>query len=179
MDLGARVLSIMAIGLKLDPNTFVFAYEKMGTSLGGCQLRYNYYPMIPDINKVKPRQIRCGEHTDYGGITLLIQDDAGGLEVSNIKYNGQFVPATPIKGTILVNIADLMQRWTSDKLKSTVHRVVIPEVEIKRRVPRRSLVFFVDPDTDAPITCLDGSNKYPPITSGEWIKGKLFATYKY
>lgn len=56
----------------------------MGTSVGGCQLRYNYYPMIPDINKVKPGQIRCGEHTDYGGITLLIQDDAGGLEVGKI-----------------------------------------------------------------------------------------------
>ena len=53
----------------------------MGTSLGGAQLRYNYYPLIPDINKVKPGQIRCGEHADYGGITLLIQDDAGGLEV--------------------------------------------------------------------------------------------------
>lgn len=60
-----------------------------------------------------------------------------------------------------------------------VHRVLIPEVEIKRRAPRRSLVFFVDPDQSALITCLDGSNKYPPITSGEWIKGKLFATYKY
>ena len=60
-----------------------------------------------------------------------------------------------------------------------VHRVLIPEVEIKRRVPRRSLVFFVDPDPSTLITCLDGSNKYPPITSGEWIKGKLYATYKY
>ena len=60
-----------------------------------------------------------------------------------------------------------------------VHRVLIPEAEIKRRAPRRSLVFFVDPDPRALITCLDGSNKYPPITSGEWIKGKLLATYKY
>lgn len=53
----------------------------MGSSAGGTQLRYNYYPVIPDISKVKPGQIRCGEHTDYGGITLLIQDDVGGLEV--------------------------------------------------------------------------------------------------
>ena len=48
--------------------------------MGGAQLRYNYYPMV-DISQVKPGQIRCGEHTDYGGITLLIQDDVGGLEV--------------------------------------------------------------------------------------------------
>ena len=52
-----------------------------GTSEGGSQLRYNYYPMISDLSKIKPGQIRCGEHTDYGGITLLIQDDVGGLEV--------------------------------------------------------------------------------------------------
>lgn len=64
-----------------EPNKFAFAYEKMGTSSGGTQLRYNYYPMIADISKVKPGQVRCGEHTDYGGITLLIQDDVGGLEV--------------------------------------------------------------------------------------------------
>ena len=53
----------------------------MGTSLGGTRIRFNYYPVIPDISKVKPGQIRCGEHNDYGGITLLIQDDVGGLEV--------------------------------------------------------------------------------------------------
>jgi len=176
-SLGLRVLSVMAIGLQLKPDVFAYAYQKIGKPLGGAQLRYNYYPMIPDVTKVKPGQIRCGEHTDYGGITLLIQDDVGGLEVTNV--DGQFVPATPMKGTVLVNIADLMQMWTADKLKSTVHRVLIPEVEIKRRVPRRSLVFFVDPDESAQISCMDGSNKYPPVTSGQWIKNKLQATYKY
>ena len=64
-----------------DPDTFSFAWQKTGTSEGGSQLRYNYYPMISDLSKIKPGQIRCGEHTDYGGITLLIQDDVGGLEV--------------------------------------------------------------------------------------------------
>ena len=53
----------------------------MGNFSGGARFRYNYYPMIADISKVKPGQVRCGEHTDYGGITLLIQDDVGGLEV--------------------------------------------------------------------------------------------------
>ena len=60
-----------------------------------------------------------------------------------------------------------------------VHRVLIPEDEIRRRVPRRSLVFFVDPDHEAVITCLDRSNKYPPITSKDWISKKLEGTYKY
>ena len=67
--------------IKQEPDSFAYAYEKRGTLLGGTQLRSNYYPMIADISKVKPGQIRCGEHTDYGGIALLIQDDAGGLEV--------------------------------------------------------------------------------------------------
>ncbi|XP_068744920.1 uncharacterized protein [Montipora capricornis] len=177
-DLSTRVLSCMAIGLQMKPDAFAYAYKNKGTSLGGTQLRFNYYPVIKDISKVKPGQIRCGEHTDYGGITLLIQDDVGGLEVTNV--DGHFISATPMRGTVLVNIADLMQRWTADKLKSTVHRVLIPEVEIKRRVPRRSLVFFVDPDPDALISCImDGSSKYPPITAGDWIKKKLLATYKY
>ena len=70
--------------MEQKPNAFEYAYQNMGTSLGGTQLRYNYYPMIEDISKVKPGQIRCGEHTDYGGITLLIQDDVGGLEVKSI-----------------------------------------------------------------------------------------------
>lgn len=176
-DLGSRILSVMAIGLQMDPDTFEHAFQKRGTAKGGAQLRYNYYPMIKDSSQIKPGQIRCGEHTDYGGITLLIQDDVGGLEVTNV--NGQFVPALPMKGTVLVNIDDLMQRWTADIYKSVVHRVLIPEGELKRRVPRRSLVLFYDPDDDIMITCLDGSNKYPPIRARDWIYHQLHSTYKF
>ena len=57
----------------------------MGTSKGAAQLRYNFYPKIEDLSKVKPGQIRCGEHTDYGAITVLFQDDIGGLEVSKVE----------------------------------------------------------------------------------------------
>ena len=64
-----------------DPDTFAFAWQKTGTSEGCTQLRYNYYPMISDLSRIKPGQIRAGEHSDYGGITLLLQDDVGGLEV--------------------------------------------------------------------------------------------------
>ena len=52
----------------------------MGRPGGGARLRSLFYPLV-DVNKIKPGQIRCGEHTDYGGITLLLQDDVGGLEV--------------------------------------------------------------------------------------------------
>ena len=68
-----------------NPDAFAFAGQKTGTSEGGTQLRYNYYPMISDLSKIKPGQIRCGEHTDYGGITLLFQDDVGGMEVRDRK----------------------------------------------------------------------------------------------
>ena len=60
-----------------------------------------------------------------------------------------------------------------------VHRVLIPEGELKRRVPRRSLVLFYDPDDDIMITCLDGSNKYPPIRARDWIYHQLHSTYKF
>ena len=54
----------------------------MGTSEGATQLRYNFYPKVEELKQVKTDQIRCGEHTDYGAITVLFQDSIGGLEVS-------------------------------------------------------------------------------------------------
>ncbi|KAJ7340037.1 hypothetical protein OS493_002759, partial [Desmophyllum pertusum] len=80
-------------------------------------LRLLYYPPLPEESNIKPGQVRCGEHSDYGTITLLFQDDIGGLEV--LPVNGKYSPARPIAGTVLVNIGDLMQRWTADKLIST------------------------------------------------------------
>lgn len=68
--------------------------------------------------------MRAGEHTDYGSITLLFQDSRGGLQVKS--PSGQFVDATPIEGTVVVNAGDLLARWSNDTIKSTLHRVVEP-----------------------------------------------------
>jgi len=116
--LSLRVLYAIAIGLDVDPNTFYYAFQNTGTRKGGTQMRFNYYPQLEDTTQVKPGQLRCGEHTDYGALTLLFQDQCGGLEV--LSPEGDYMPATPIKGSIIVNIADIMQRWTSDKLISAV-----------------------------------------------------------
>lgn len=175
--LGDRVLCAMALGLGLPADTFKSHYKDVGTQWGTALLRFNYYPRITDFEHIKPGQIRCGEHTDYGGITLLFQDDAGGLEVVNREK--KFVSATPIPGTIIVNIADLMQRWTADKFVSTVHRVIIPEEELKRCTPRRSVAFFYDPDWKAKISCLDGSNKYPSIKCGKYVSQVMKGTFSF
>lgn len=67
-----------------EPDVFTRTYTLMGKSGGGTQLRFNYFPRITDNIEVKTNQIRFGEHTDYGAITLLFQDEAGGLEVRKI-----------------------------------------------------------------------------------------------
>lgn len=174
---GDRVLSVMALGLGLPADTFKKYYKDVGTEAGTALLRFNYYPRITDIGQIKPGQIRCGEHTDYGGITLLFQDDAGGLEVVN--RDKKFVSATPLPGTIIVNIADLMQRWTADKFVSTVHRVIIPNGELKQKTPRRSIAFFYDPDWKARIACLDGSNKYPSIKCGKYVTQVMSGSFSF
>ncbi|XP_032242335.2 proline hydroxylase buaE [Nematostella vectensis] len=172
--LSRQVLSVMAIGLGMDQRIFSEFFEHMGELEGGTVIRLNYYPALDQETIIKPSQMRCGAHTDFGAITLLIQDDIGGLEVQT--RDGSYVQATPIKGTIIVNIGDLMQRWTSDRLKSNFHRVHVPE-EPQRKVARKSVVFFCIPDKKALIKCLDGSDKYPPIKSGEYIADLALKSY--
>ncbi|XP_002740773.3 uncharacterized protein LOC100371184, partial [Saccoglossus kowalevskii] len=116
-ELSNQMLEIMARGLEIeDPLLFVKAHNGIGSPANDTALRTLWYPPIPN-DEIKPNQIRCGEHSDYGSVTLLFQDDVGGLQIKNI--DGTFVDAKPLEGSILVNIGDLMQRWTSDKLVST------------------------------------------------------------
>jgi len=77
-----------------------------------------------EVFRINPGQVRAGEHSDYGSITLLFQDSRGGLQVKS--PNGHFVDATPIEGTVVVNAGDLLARWANDSIKSTIHRVVEP-----------------------------------------------------
>ncbi|XP_072242463.1 uncharacterized protein [Leuresthes tenuis] len=170
-ELSLRVLRVMALGLALDPDVFLRAHSLIGTDVNGTTLRSLYYPPV-NCEKAKEGQLRCGEHSDYGSITLLFQSSEG-LQVCN--RSGEFISAPAIPGAILVNIADLMQRWTSDQLISVRHRVLLPPVGDSST--RQSLAFFVHPDDEALITCFDGSNKYPPVTSGAYLVERLSETY--
>ncbi|XP_029909350.1 UPF0676 protein C1494.01-like [Myripristis murdjan] len=171
-ELCLRVLRVMAHSLDLDPEVFLSTHRLIGSEENDTTLRSLYYPPV-NREKVKEGQLRCGEHSDYGSITLLFQSHEGGLQV--LSRSGEYVSAPSIPGTVLVNIADLMQRWTSDLFVSSVHRVLLPPAGDCST--RQSLAFFVHPDTDVLITCIDGSNKYPPVKSGDYLIERFNDSY--
>ncbi|XP_043938349.1 2-oxoglutarate-dependent dioxygenase htyE-like [Protopterus annectens] len=171
-QLSLRILNIIALGLGLNASDFVSQHKLMSTNKNMTTLRSLYYPPI-DKSTVKKGQTRCGEHSDYGTITLLFQDSSGGLEV--MHRTGEYIYSPPIPGAVLVNIGDLMQRWTSDLLISTKHRVMLPSDD--KNIIRQSVAFFVHPDDDTVITSCDGSNKYPPITAKNYVLERFNDTY--
>lgn len=132
---------------------------------GALQTRTIYFPIIEDNWKVAFDQARLGEHTDWGTFTLDFQDNSGGLEVQG--PDGKFVAADPIPGTCVLTPSALLQRWTSDEIKASVHRVLVPNDERRKKV-RQALIFFVNSDSDAQVKCLDGADKYPAIISRDY-----------
>lgn len=173
--LALRICDALSLSLGLDKDFFRKAHTMVGSNGNETSLRTLYYPALSTDKVIKPGQIRCGEHTDYGTITLLYQDASGGLEVK-VPEKG-YVPAHPVPGTILINIGSLMQRWTADDLHATEHRVVIPEEEVTKRQCRQSMAFFVLPDNEAVVRCTDGSDKYKPVTCMEYLMSRIEPTY--
>lgn len=123
---------------------------------------------------------RAGPHTDYGTITLLVQDSVGGLQLLD-RISGRWVDAPPIEGTVVCNTADLMMRWTNDKLPSTLHRVVGPDAAdfAAAAKSRYSIIYFVNPNKGTVIeNLLDGvAPRYPPVTSRDYLVSRLSATF--
>lgn len=118
--LHVEVMRAIAVGMDLDP-----AFFDGFVDVGDNTLRLLHYPAVKkEVFKINPGQVRAGEHSDYGSITLLFQDSRGGLQVKS--PNGQFVDATPVPDTCVVNAGDLLARWSNDTIKSTIHRVVEP-----------------------------------------------------
>ncbi|XP_018977738.1 2-oxoglutarate-dependent dioxygenase htyE-like isoform X2 [Cyprinus carpio] len=171
-ELSLRVLRLMALGLGLEAEVFLSAHKHIGSDVNGTTLRSLYYPPV-NSRCVKGNQLRCGEHSDYGSITLVFQSPEGGLQVLNRA--GEYISAPSIPGTVLINIADLMQRWTSDVYVSAVHRVLLPPAGDSGT--RQSLAFFVQPDDEAIISCCDGSDKYPPVKSVDYLLSRFKDSY--
>lgn len=123
------------------------------------QLRLLHYMPAPRSVIESDGHARIIPHTDFGLCTLLFQDSVGGLEVDPFHTNN-FVPATPIRGTCVINVADLLQRLSNDRLRSTMHRVTSPKLSEEKlselgedaMLPARySTAFFVHPSADVDI----------------------------
>jgi isopenicillin N synthase-like dioxygenase len=137
-------------------------------------LRMNNYALPPGELELDGDLTGMGAHTDYGIVTVLWADRVAGLQV--LGGDGAWHEVMPAEGALLINLGDLMARWTNDRWMSTLHRVKPPIVDgaIQRR---RSAAFFHDGNVDAVIstlpTCVGDGSPYPPITIGQHIQAKL------
>ena len=162
-DLAARVMRAFAAALALPEDYFdPFIANPISA------LRALHYPATVDVPLA--RQQRAGAHTDYGSLTILLpQPGSQGLQV---QQGADWVDVPAPTGAFVINIGDLMARWTADRWVSTLHRVVA----IPGQPARQSLAYFHQPDWDAEIVPLDGSDTYPAVRSGPYLMGKFQAT---
>jgi isopenicillin N synthase-like dioxygenase len=164
MSLGLRLLEYIALGLDQNPNTIHRKYRK---PLGRGQLVY--YPPISD-DELANNAYSAAPHTDFGVLTILLQDSLGGLQAKH--QNGQWIDLPPIDGSLVCNVGDLLERWTGGRLPSTIHRVLNSSGKERLSIP-----IFCDPDSDAWIDPEDFSvspNQSSPssVRAGDYISGK-------
>ena len=170
--LALDMLRVFALALDMPENFF----DKAMTERHRSALRFLNYPA--QDKPPLPGQVRAGAHTDYGTLTILLQDGTGGLQVKHgEKGEWHHAPYTP--GTFLVNIGDLMQRWTNDKWVSTVHRVVNPVGQEDITTARRqSIAFFQNIDPDHLVSCIPSCTsptnppKYADILAWDHLMSK-------
>ena len=169
-SLAASLMRIFALALGLPEGFFDARIDKHIS-----RLRVRNYP----AQRVAPApgQIRAGAHSDYGSLTILATEDKpGGLQVCNAA--GEWVDVPIVDDCLIVNIGDLLARWTNDTWVSTLHRVVNPPAGAGAESRRQSLVFFHNPNHDAVIESLvpGAPAKYPRTTSGEHLRQLFTAT---
>jgi isopenicillin N synthase-like dioxygenase len=165
---GKALLSAIALYLNLPQNFFDEQVEE-----GNSILRAIHYPPITQEPK---SAIRAEQHEDINLITLLVGASADGLQI--LTRQGEWVPVTALPGQIVVNVGDMLQRLTNNRLRSTTHRVVNPPRELWH-TSRFSIPFFLHPKSNVSLACLDSciSEKspkaYKDTTAGDYLDERL------
>ncbi len=168
--LAAHLMRGFALGLDLPEDFFLRSCERPLS-----RASFVYYPPQPD--SAGADQFGVGPHTDFGVLTVLGQDDIGGLQVQDPA--GRWVAAPPIADTLVVNVGDLLARWTNDAYRSTPHRVVNASGR-----ERLSLVLAFDPE---PQTMIDPravfgealQTPHEPITCGDYLEQRFARAFAY
>jgi isopenicillin N synthase-like dioxygenase len=165
---GTFLLRAIALYLGLDEYYFDKPVHE-----GNSILRAIHYPPITS----EPQSaIRAEQHEDINLITLLVGASAEGLEI--LTKNGEWIPVTALPGQIVVNVGDMLQRLTNNKLRSTTHRVVNPPRELWH-TSRFSIPFFLHPKSEMSLACIESCidserpKAYPDATAGEYLDERL------
>jgi isopenicillin N synthase-like dioxygenase len=169
-DAGMRLLTVFSTAIGERPDFFAERFSPPTTAL-----RLIHYPPAPldradDLYGAHP-------HTDYGFLTILAQDDVGGLEVRRPDGTWMAVPFVP--DSFIVNIGDILARWTNDGFNSTPHRVINPSPDRDRY----SIGYFFDPRLDTEIGTLAHFREsargrtYAPVRYVDYFSGRLDANY--
>jgi isopenicillin N synthase-like dioxygenase len=172
--LAADLMTMFALALGLEEDFFA---DKIDRHISRLRVRNYPAPLVAPL----PGQLRAGAHADYGSLTILrTEDKPGGLQVLN--RGGAWVDVPVAADSFIVNIGELMARWTNGRWEATLHRVVNPPVELAPASRRLSLVFFHNPNYDAPVAALPGTvaageaATFPPTTSGEHLRSQFVRT---
>ena len=177
--LATQTLGLVQHTLGLDDDVAAAHTNTRGTST----VRLNHYPVGDPVPAEESAGLNplggmaLGHHTDPGVLTLLLQDDTGGLQAESLEHG--WIDIEPRPGTIVVNLADTLQVWTNDRYKAAVHRVVPMTGRSRYSIP-----FFSNPRRDCVIEPIDGlaggAPHYRPFTWRELIGGRAddnFADY--
>ncbi|NKZ14133.1 isopenicillin N synthase family oxygenase [Mycolicibacterium septicum DSM 44393] len=169
-SLATELARLFALALGLREDWFDTSIDRHNSNLMA-----NHYP----ADDQPEGHIRLSQHSDWGNLTILLQDESqSGLQVLNDRGEWLDVPVVP--GAFVINIGDLLARWTNDRWVSTVHRVVSTGAPTAERF---TLPFFHQPNYDAVIECIptcasaDNPARYEPVVSGPYLLNKFKVAY--
>jgi isopenicillin N synthase-like dioxygenase len=175
-ELAAKIMRVFAVALNLPEHLFDDVIDDPISAMRA--LNYPNQSSPP-----KPGQLRAGAHSDYGSLTILRSEAApGGLEI--YTPDGAWQPVQVVPNAFIINIGDLMARWTNDHWVSTLHRVVNPPPDASGSTRRQSIAFFHQPNWEAEISCVPTclgpgqKAKYSPVRSGAYLMEKFRRTVK-